>query len=118
MMITACAFTAIVIAVGSQVIDNSEKDRVYAAAESEEDVARFVSESQEAFLPTGIAGVVSGVQETPSPGSTVNRIGTSCEQVMVGQRVKKVEENVTEFNISSSMEATVDHPGSSGDRLV
>ncbi len=109
MMITACAFTAIVIAVGSQVIDNSEKDRVYAAAESEEDVARFVSESQEAFLPTGIAGVVSGVQETPSPGSTVNRIGTSCEQVMVGQRVKKVEENVTEFNISSSMEATVDH---------
>ena len=56
MMITACAFTAIVIAVGSQVIDNSEKDRVYAAAESEEDVARFVSESQEAFLPTGIAG--------------------------------------------------------------
>lgn len=108
MMITVCAFTAIVIAVGTKVIDNSEKDRVYAASESE-DVARFVSEGQESFLPTGIAGVVSGVQETPSPGSMVNRIGTSCEQVMVGQRVKKVEENVTEFNISSSMEATVNH---------
>ncbi len=109
MMITACAFTAIVVAVGSQVIDNSEKGPGLCGGR----IGR-----RRGKVRVGKPGSIFAhrdcrrgfrCSETPSPGSTVNRIGTSCEQVMVGQRVKKVEENVTEFNISSSMEATVDH---------
>lgn len=94
--ITLCAFLAIVIAVGSKVVaGDDEKNQVYAAS------------SEDGSVPTGIAGMISGVQETPAPGTTVNRIGTSCENVMVGQRVKTVKDSVTSLNISSAMEAAV-----------
>ncbi|MDC7289726.1 cell wall hydrolase [Blautia schinkii] len=108
--LTACAMLAIIIAVGSKVLDNGERSQVYAAADAEEAVASVSSESADAgsnYLPTGIAGVVTGVRETPEPGATVKRIGTSFEQVIVGERVKTVEPGVTEFNVSSSMESTV-----------
>ena len=59
------------------------------------------------LLPTGIAGVVSGVEESASGRKTVERIGTSCEQVMVGQRIKRIEDRLAEFDVSSSMESRV-----------
>ena len=37
----------------------------------------------------------------------MQRIGTSCEQVMVGQRIKVIENNVAEFDVSSSMESKI-----------
>ena len=58
-------------------------------------------------VPTGIAGVVSGVTDTPLSGSTVTRIGSSCEQVIVGQRVQKVTNTAADLNVSSSMENKV-----------
>lgn len=108
--LTTCAMLAIIIAVGSKVLGSGEHSQVYAAAEAEETVASVSSESADAgrnYLPTGIAGVATGVRETPEPGATVKRIGTSFEQVIVGERVKTVEPGVTEFNVSSSMESTV-----------
>lgn len=99
MLITLCAFAAVIIAVGSKVLDNSESGKVYAA----EDHAVISSDS----LPTGIAGVVTGVRDTASTEKSINRIGTSCEEVMVGQRIQKVDDSVTEFDISSSMEDRV-----------
>lgn len=56
----------------------------------------------------GIAGVVSGVNATPAAGSTVNRIGISCDDVIVGQRVRKVTSSAVEMNVSESMATTVD----------
>lgn len=108
--VTVCALLAVFIAIGSKVLDNGDHTQVYAAAASEAaDVSASSGTAQpgDAYLPTGIAGVVSGVRETPIPGSTVKRIGTSCETVMVGQREKTVEGGVAEFNVSSSMESTV-----------
>lgn len=99
MLITVCAFTAVVLAVGSKVLDNSENGRVYAAE------TRF--EDGGASLPTGIAGVVTGVRDTAFSEKSVERIGTSCEQVVVGQRIKTVEDGVTEFDVSSSMASSV-----------
>ena len=60
-------------------------------------------------LPTGIAGVVSGVNATPSAGMTVKRIGISCDDVIVGQRVSKVTSSAVEMNVSDSMTTTVDN---------
>ena len=37
----------------------------------------------------------------------LTRIGTSCEQVMVGQRIKVIEDNMAEFDVSSSMESSI-----------
>ena len=47
---------------------------------------------------------MSGMKGTTFHKKSVTRIGTSCEQVMVGQRIKVIEDNVAEFDVSSSME--------------
>ncbi len=51
--------------------------------------------------------MVSGVNATPAAGSTVNRIGISCDDVIVGQRVRKVTSSAV-MNVSESMATTVD----------
>lgn len=104
LMITICAVFAVVIAIGSSVVDNGKQKEVFAASDSE---TKYVYTGEAEYtLPTGIAGVVSGVEDTPVPGTTINRIGASCEEVMVGQRVQKVS-GVSELNVSASMENTV-----------
>ena len=47
--------------------------------------------------------MVTSVADTPSAGTSVTRIGTSCERVMVGQRVKQIKGNVDELNVGDSM---------------
>ena len=46
---------------------------------------------------------------TPSAGATINRIGTSCEDVIVGQRVQKITSQAVEMNVSESMATTIDN---------
>ena len=54
-------------------------------------------------LPAGVAGLVSGVENIPMAGSRVNRMGTSAETVLVGQRVKTVSERLPSFDCSQMM---------------
>ena len=91
-----------VISLGTRTFAESEGGRVYAASDGGEG-----SPYEEVAVPTGIAGVVSGVTDTPLSGSTVTRIGSSCEQVIVGQRVQKVTNTAADLNVSSSMENKV-----------
>lgn len=108
-MITACAVLAVVIAVGSKVLGGNEQDQVFAASGSKKAAQAVLTEKQDkSGLPSGIAGIANGVGETPLPGSTIKRIGTSCEEVIVGQRVQKVSGNVADMNVSESMATTVD----------
>ena len=53
--------------------------------------------------------MASGVSGTPSAGATINRIGTSCEDVIVGQRVQKITSQAVEMNVSESMATTIDN---------
>ncbi len=108
-LLSLCAVFAIVLAVGSRIAISGEIGQVYAASEKKQSEAGVLSDRDEYRLPTGIAGVVSGVQEAPLPGMTINRIGTSCEQVMVGQRVQTVTERTTELDVSESMASRVDY---------
>lgn len=101
-VLTLCAVLAMVISLGTRTFAESEGGRVYAASDGEEG-----SPYEEVAVPTGIAGVVSGVTDTPLSGSTVTRIGSSCEQVIVGQRVQKVTNTAADLNVSSSMENKV-----------
>ena len=101
-VLTLCAVLAIVISLGTRTFAESEGGRVYAASDGGEG-----SPYEEVAVPTGIAGVVSGVTDTPLSGSTVIRIGSSCEQVIVGQRVQKVTNTAADLNVSSSMENKV-----------
>lgn len=101
-VLTLCAVLAMVISLGTGTFAESEGGRVYAASDGGEG-----SPYEEVAVPTGIAGVVSGVTDTPLSGSTVTRIGSSCEQVIVGQRVQKVTNTAADLNVSSSMENKV-----------
>ncbi len=104
---TVCTFLVILISIFSRAVKTDDRGQVYAAADQESS-SGFVSEgsADRSSLPTGIAGVATGVRETPSAGSTVERIGTSCEEVIVGQRIQKIK-GACEFNVSSSMEKRV-----------
>ena len=101
-VLTLCAVLAMVISLGTRTFAESEGGRAYAASDGGEG-----SPYEEVAVPTGIAGVVSGVTDTPLSGSTVTRIGSSCEQVIVGQRVQKVTNTAADLNVSSSMENKV-----------
>ena len=102
-MLTVCAVLAMAISLGTRVFTESGSgNKVYAASDAE-----TAYSDEEVAVPTGIAGVVSGVSDTPSSGSTVTRIGSSCEQVIVGQRVQTVKNTTADLNVSTSMENKV-----------
>lgn len=102
-VLTVCAVFAMVISLGTRgFAENGNGSKVYAASHG-----GTRSSDEEVAVPTGIAGVVSGVSDTPVSGSTVTRIGSSCEQVIVGQRVQTVKNTTADLNVSSSMENKV-----------
>lgn len=108
--LSACAALAMIFAIGSKVVDSAPRSQVYAASDEENESAGLWLDSGtvDYDLPTGIAGMVTSVADTPSAGTSVTRIGTSCERVMVGQRVKRVKGNADELNVGDSMADTVE----------
>lgn len=105
--LTVCAAAVLTVSGGLKIADSfNRQERVYAAAES---TVNSAYEGADYELPSGIAGVASGVSGTPSAGATINRIGTSCEEVIVGQRVQKITSQAVEMNVSESMATTIDN---------
>ena len=104
--LSVCAAAVLTVSGGFKIADSLRQDRVYAAADS---TGSNIYEGANYDLPSGIAGVASGVSGTPSAGMTINRIGTSCEDVIVGQRVQKVTSQAVEMNVSESMATTIDN---------
>ena len=75
-----------------------ESGRVYAASDETE------------ILPTGIADVLSDLTGEEAEDDPVFRVGSSCENVLVGQRVsapRKEEHVPVTLNISSQMESAI-----------
>ncbi|MFQ6865930.1 cell wall hydrolase [Blautia sp.] len=103
--LSVCALAALTVLAGGRLIGAEEQNEVYAASESAEGYSS--SGSVDYDLPTGIAGVASGISAAPAEGTAIYRIGTSCEHVVVGQRVQKVGKAAAEMDLSESMEAAV-----------
>lgn len=87
--------------------ENVQERQVFAAAESGARNDSIISGEEKYQFPTGIAGVVSGVQSS-LPGRTVERLGTSCERMLVGQRACSTRRSVEEWNLSESLASKVD----------
>ena len=100
--VTVCSLAAAAFSFGSRALEDGERNHVYAAAERE------AAEDPD-VLYTGISGVVGGLQNSAGTQTSVERIGTSCEQVMVGQRVKRIEHRVSGMDLGASLEDTVEH---------
>lgn len=84
-----------------QISGDMNKKSVYAAAGENVTVL-------EDAVPTGLAGVISGVSVTDTSEEPLKRIGTSFEEVMVGQRTFQAKDGAERFDMSESMEAVVD----------
>lgn len=104
--LAVCAMVVVIAAyVGIYTIGHKEDAQVYAASESENKVSK--ASSSKRTTPSGLAGVISGMNAVPEEGTTVNRIGTSCEEVIVGQRVHKVESVMDSIDMKDSLENVV-----------
>lgn len=116
-MLTFCAFLVLMLSVGSKVFDNPAKGQVYAAAEDSGGYAAFLEEETEKISLEEEVGFSAGTEEsqeflskTEQTGNseiTIKRMGTSCEQVVVGQRVRTVHEDNVGMDVSASMENAV-----------
>lgn len=102
--VSVCTLAAIAVLAGGR-FTGDEKQNVYAAAETEGSYSHY--EGADYDLPTGIAGIASGISATPAEGAEIYRIGTSCEHVVVGQRVQRVKKTAEEIDLSASMAAAV-----------
>ena len=111
LLIVMCTCMAAALSIGGRVAERTGRKEIYASSGEKKEAQISTTSSADGagvdLLPTGIAGVVSGVEESASGKKIVERIGTSCEQVMVGQRVKRIEDRVAKFDVSSSMESKV-----------
>ncbi len=98
--VAVCALAA----VGFHLSKNMNKKDVYAASAE----TAGVQTQNVSAVPTGLAGVIYGVTRSEESGGPVYRIGTSCEEVLVGQRMLSLQDDAGNFNLSDSMEAAVD----------
>ncbi|MGI6063712.1 cell wall hydrolase [Blautia sp.] len=103
--VSVCALAALAVSAGGRFVGSERDSEVYAA--SEEETGYALEGGSEYDLPTGIAGIASGIRATPAEGSEIYRIGTSCEHVVVGQRVQKVRKPAEEIDLSIPMAAAV-----------
>ena len=118
-VLTMFAVLTVMILAVSKVSVISKNRQVYAASEEQPASSRNEDTAEmKSTLPTGIAGVVTGVNEAPSAGSRLKRIGTSCENVMVGQRIKTVEKRDMAINVSDDMENTVNNLDSRAEEMA
>jgi N-acetylmuramoyl-L-alanine amidase len=101
-VLVICGVLTLGLLVGSRLITDEDRNQVYAASDALE------TSSEDDEIPFGLAGVMSGVSDSVSQSQTVKKIGTSCEDVMVGQRVHTVAAKTTKLDVSSSMESKVD----------
>lgn len=92
------------LSMGIRTAGTEGKKEVFAASEGSSSKTEGTVES---VLPSGLAGVISGLREAPREGARVERIGTSCEEVIVGQRIATVNAVADQVNVSSSMENVV-----------
>lgn len=109
-VMTVLAVIAVMILTASRIAVRIWNEQISSASEiaSQETPTEDVQVTEN-VLPSGIAGVVNGMNEVPAIGMRVKRIGTSCENVMVGQRVKTVERKEVEINVRDNMENTVNN---------
>ena len=107
--LSACATLAMILGIGTKMADPGERSQVYAASDEKDlDQDTGIDWGSMGYdLPTGIAGMVTSVADTPAAGTAVTRIGTSCERVMVGQRITTVKCNADELSTGNSMADTV-----------
>ena len=91
-------------------------------ADLKEDSAEFIpagaQPSAGSVLPPGLQEIVQSMSRSYTEGSVIKRLGTSCETVMVGQRVQTVKKSSPNFGIGEQMQRHVSELCSQADRTA
>ncbi len=102
--VIACVAAVSLVLVSVMAVGPFKGKDVYAASMQDKPDSGHEGE-EESRVPTGITGALTGVKLMDSDRS-VRRIGTSCEDVIVGQRLKQPEP-VETMNVSDVFDSTV-----------
>lgn len=97
-----CISMVFILTVCAKALSNVKEEDVYAAADDQQ----IAMDSPQASVPPGINGALTGVKASRVTQDEVERIGTSCEEVIVGQRMRRVEA-ISTMNASRALEETV-----------
>ncbi len=101
MLLAGCGVIAASAFAGNAIVHLQEDGKVYASDKPTEiATADGVPIDR---IPAGIKGVISGMNASPAPGSKVESFGTSADNIMVGQRVKTIDESAGDIDVSESL---------------
>lgn len=109
LIISICAIMVLAGAIGIGFLKRGSRGNVYAAAGQEA--------LSSGVLPSGMEGIITSVDDAHAPGSKVGRIGTSCENVLVGQRLSPAE-YTTRVDLAGTMSNSVNGLAYTADSLV
>ena len=100
-VVCTCLVVLTAVFAGCRLFMGVSRSDVYAAKETQ---AVFLQQDP---MPSGLAGIINGVQETENRDQKVARIGTSCEEVIVGQRLSTNQQEVQKADMSASARSAV-----------
>lgn len=102
-VICSCVIVALAVVAGCRIFMGVNHSKVYAAEE------RQAVNVQQNVMPSGLAGVISGVWESEYQPDAVARIGTSCEEVIVGQRLSKIHNETQKVDMSAFAQSAAEN---------
>lgn len=100
LLIAGCGILAATVSIGNGAL-HLEGGSVYALDDKTEIVTADGIPVDS--IPAGLQGVITGVSSSPTPGSKVNNIGTTGDNIVVGQRVRTIGNASSDIDVSGSM---------------
>ena len=101
LVIAGCGVLAVTVSIGNGTLRLAGGGTVYASDDKTEIVTADGLPVD--GIPVGLQGVITGVSSSPAPGSKVNSIGTSADNIIVGQRVRTIGSSGSNIDVSESM---------------
>ena len=101
LVIAGCGVLAVTVSIGNGTLHLAGGGTVYASDDKTEIVTADGLPVD--GIPVGLQGVITGVSSSPAPGSKVNSIGTSADNIIVGQRVRTIGSSGSNIDVSESM---------------
>ena len=106
-ILAACLLAVAVIVLTMTFSPPGEKAQVYAAGSRTGLPSSWEEDSEYSCLPAGLAGLACGLERASRRDIRLARMGTSAENVMVGQRVRTASESYPILDLSGAVSSTV-----------
>lgn len=110
-LFSLCAVLCLVLLTVPKIREEIRERQVFAATEWGGGDSGMSESARKSRYPAGFAGLIQGL-ENSLPGSRVDRIGMSCERLIVGQREQIIGSSTVDWDMGEYMESTVEEMNS------